>query len=184
MNLEFHITVECDDVKQFSVDCHDMGIKSILIETEKKSKFDYQVMTSSRSTELEEIHLLSAQLIERGYRVLRKKVEKQPETEKDPNFIYYETHFRLQLPKKFDRSVLILLCQKYNFHLSKNLFKSDIDIDYQMITYRSSRISLMEFNEVISNMINQLNELDIEFDKVEVEECIYDTNISIDRKWL
>ncbi|HEX5186505.1 MAG TPA: hypothetical protein VFV86_06405 [Nitrososphaeraceae archaeon] len=184
MQLEFHVTVKCNDVSKFVEDCKEIGVKPIIIETEKGEIFDNQVMTSSTNNNIHNINEICYLLERKNYQILRKKVEKKPEKLKDPHFIYYETHFRLKLDKNFDRSNLVSLCKKHNFHLSRNLFKKDETFNYQMITYRSYKDSLRKFKAVINKMKKQLIELNIDFDKIEIEECIFDSNISIDNKWL
>ncbi len=77
------------------------------------------------------------------------------------------------------------LCIENNFHKSKNVFKKiDNDTFYLMATYRTNVIDLIRFDKIISNFKNVLNNNSFEFDKVEVEACIIDTNESLDYKWL
>jgi hypothetical protein len=53
-----------------------------------------------------------------------------------------------------------------------------------MITYREYNTTLPKFVEIINAMSTKLKELDINCDKVEIEECIYDSNINVDNNWL
>ena len=53
-----------------------------------------------------------------------------------------------------------------------------------MITYRNNKISLDNFNDKIDYMKSLLDNMMIECDKIEVEECIFDTNEDLDKKWL
>jgi hypothetical protein len=98
MKYEIHITVE-GDVSSFKEDCQAIGVKPILIETERKNAFSNQLMTSS----------------------------------------------------------------KYN---------------------RDYHSDLCDFKLKIDRVVNELNRLNIAYDKIEIEECVYDSNISIDKKWL
>jgi hypothetical protein len=191
MQFEIHITVETDDVQKFVADCKGFGCKPIVIETQREEIHGIQVMTSDKfAGDSYEIALTNTVnfLESRGYKILRKKVEKQPEQQKDKNFIYYESHFRLKLPKVKDEVAMVLLkgyCKTFNWHYSKNLFKSSPDFDYQMVTRRDYEMSLNEFLDVdIQGMKSFLTKMGIEFDKVEIEECIYDSNIKVDESWL
>lgn len=187
MEYEVHITIECDDISRFKNDCKYLGIKPIIIETENDSEYLTQVMTSSkhRGEEYQStLKTLSTNLNELGFKVKRMKVEKLPEKLKDADFIYYETHLRLRLKNDFDRNILLNLCKRLNFHLSRNLLKKTEEYYYQMITYRNSDISLPEFKDIITEAKNELEYLGLEYDKVEIEECIFDTNVSIDNKWI
>jgi len=187
MQYEIHVTVKTNDIEKFRFDCNKIGVKPILIETEKLGEFNNQVMTSSKYSGDDfkaTLGLIEYQLKDLDYDILRRKVEILPSERKHDDFIYYESHLRLKLPKDFDREFLVELCRQEKFHLSKNLFKSCEGYNYQMITYRDYEASYSQFNKVIDNMKSILEFFQIEFDKVEIEECIFDSNIFIDRNWI
>jgi len=186
MEYEIHITIDTKDINKFVDDCKKLKLNPIVIQTQNQIKFEHQVMTSSKysgdsynSTLFEVINKISFC----GYNVRRSKVEIKPELTKNQNFIYYETHFRLKLPLDFNYTDLLEYCDNNNFHLSKNLFKVDKDFKYQMCTYRT-RSDINLFKLVIDKFKSYLESEKIEFDKIEVEECIYDTNESVDNSWL
>lgn len=187
MQFEVHITVESDNIQKFRADCQEMDVKPILIETEKQGVFNNQVMTSSKHLGDDyrpTLNILYKRIKEKGYNVLRMKIEINPEAEKHADFIYYESHMRLKLVKGFDRNLLFEFCKIHDFHLSKNLFKSCEGFDYQMMTYRDNSINYEEFVKRIEQMKTVLRLHRIEFDKVEIEECIFDSNIFIDKNWI
>jgi uncharacterized protein (TIGR00730 family) len=191
MHFEVHITVETNNVTQFIKDCEEFGCKPIVIETQREEKTGIQVMTSDKfNGDSYEIYLKNiVNFFEyRGYKILRKKIEILPEQTKHKDFIYYESHFRLKLPKNIVPVVLSLLkshCKTFNWHYSKNLFKTSSEFDYQMITRRDYGMSLEVFKAVdIEGMKGCLDGLGIEYDKIEIEECIYDSNVSVDKEWL
>lgn len=184
MIYELHITVNSKNIEQFKKDCSNINVKPIVIDTQKG---EVQVMTSSQHNNnfyIETLNDIKNKLIGLRYDILRCKVEIKPENIKHHNFIYYESHLRLKLPKIFDSTLLKQKCKESKFHFSKNLFKSDIDYNYQMITYRDYKSSFFEFNNIINNMKTYLNINNIDFDKIEIEECILDTNTSVDKNWL
>jgi len=194
MYYEIHITVLTDDVIQFKLDCEKIGVKPIVIETQNKDKFEYQVMTSSKYKAIVNVEQeygfkadeITNKLLNKGYKIIRQKVEKSPDKIKSPNFIYYESHLRLKIPKS-DLTLLEIVakvCNEYNFHLSKNIFKSDDEFIYQMITYRNYN---QEYYDFINHVVNAKSFLDysnIFCDKVETEEAIFDSNIHVDNNWL
>lgn len=191
MNYELHLTIKTPrDIEKFKKDCTLLDVKPIIIETEEGEKYGQQVMTSSKYSSdsyldyLDTLHNLFLDLVLKGYVVIRQKVEISPKEEKHQNHKYYESHLRLKLPKDFNRRDLLGICLYSNFHLSKNLFKRSEDFDYQMITYRNSNTSYKDFIEHIREMRRWLDERDIEFDKIEVEECILDTNLKLDSSWI
>lgn len=183
MEFEIHITVKNNGIDKFIQDCKELGLKPVLIEAGCSN----QLMTSSKHSNknfFEVLVPLCDLLIERNYSLLRLKVEKKPESTKDENFSYYESHIRLKLPKDFNYDELKKECLIQNFHLSKNLFKKDEDFNYQMITYRMNKGCLTKFNLVINKMTKRLNDMGINYDKIEIEECIYDTNENLDKEWI
>lgn len=187
MDCEMHITVKEGDITLFKDHCKFLGIKPILIETERGNNFGEQLMTSSkcdRGDFMSQFFDIFDNFVKKGYEIIRLKIEKYPSEIKDDDFIYYESHLRLKLEKGFNRSILIKLCKENNFHLSKNIFKRGEEFDYQMITYRDHDIELVPFKEKINQMVKILDSFDIVHDKIEIEECIYDSNISIDHSWL
>jgi len=187
MEYEIHVTVSNSNVVSFINDCQTIGVKPIVIETEKEEDYNKQVMTSSKhsgDSYMVTLKNISNHLKEKGYLIIREKVEIRPLPIKNDNHIYYESHFRLKLSKEFDRNILKVLCKNHNFHLSKNLFKKAVDFDYQMITFRHYNLSFDGFNTVINNMKEELMKLKIPFDKVEIEECVYDSNIKVDKNWI
>lgn len=186
MEFEIHITVQTTkELDEFKKDCDEIGVKPILIDLVDQE----QLMTSSKhryNGDMRDIlvPMYTKLQFDKGYQVKRMKVEKKPESIKDINFKYYETHFRLTLPKGYDRTALIALCYEYNFRLSRNLFKVSDEFDYQMITHRTKTGGLSQFNLLVNKMKTELNNLGIVFDKIEIEECIFDTNESLDYEWL
>lgn len=187
MLYEIHVTVETDNIEQFVLDCKQIGVKPIVIETERNNVFGKQVMTSSKHSGDSYKNTLTSicKQLEVNYKIVRQKVEIFPEDTKHPDHIYYESHIRLKLKPGFDRTPIEDLCDMFGFHMSKNLFKKDDNFVYQMITYRSNgKKPIQQFDDVIDAMVWHLSSKKIEFDKVEIEECIFDTNVSIDNKWL
>jgi hypothetical protein len=106
---------------------------------------------------------------------------------KNKDFIYFESHIKLFLPRKSDNQELRSLCKKAGFHWSRNVFKylPESDTNIQMITFRRYNSTLEWFKSAIYIMAFKLTELNVLFDKdIEIEECIYDTNINVDNDWL
>jgi hypothetical protein len=117
-----------------------------------------------------------------GYNIVRQKIEIQPKPIKNESFIYYETHMRVVVHNTNEIESLKTIAKKHKFHVSRNLFKKFDTFSYIMITYRSTD----ELNSFLENIVMMKSELDksFKYDKIEIEECIFDTNQSIDVKWL
>ena len=189
MHYEIHITVLTPNIEQFKNDCSYIGVKPIVIETQnKKNEFEQQVMTSSK---YEDAHYivrlinLSKQLKSLGYKILRQKVEIKPEYNKHNLHKYYETHLRIKYPKNESNENLKRFCSHTKFHLSKNLFKVDKEFNYQLLTFRTSDMSYDQFYDYVEKSLDCLkNAYHYNYDKIEIEEAILDTNIDIDKNWL
>ena len=53
-----------------------------------------------------------------------------------------------------------------------------------MLTYRCNRIGAPTFKLQVESIKELLNQQGYEFEKVEVEYAIYDTNVTHDAKWI
>lgn len=187
MHYELHVTVTTTDIEKFKSDCYSIGVKPIVIETENRDKLEYQVMTSSKydnENYMFSLGTLVKELGLMGYTVIRQKVEIQPGETKHKDHIYYESHLRLKIPYFFDFNPYKAFFIKEGWHLSKNAFKKNENDYYQMLTYRTNTMELAEFTEKVKTLENYLGTFDIVYDKVEIEECVYDSNVSVDATWL
>lgn len=182
MNFEIHITVNTHYRAKFCTECASIGVKPIVIDTGESN----QVMTSSKHVGDEwmtTLKRLSDELIDLGYDVIRKKVEIMPEANRNKDFLYFESHLRLKLPIGFDKSAIKKLCLERNFNMSRNVFKTSDDSEFQMLTLRSE-VDLKTFRKEVEDMRNTLDAMGIVCDKVEIEECVYDSNVSLDKLWM
>lgn len=185
MEYEIHITVENNE--NFIKTCEEIGVKPIIIVVNETKKETNQVMTSSKHSGTswrEVMNSLTKRLIDNNQKIIRQKVEIFPQEEKYESHIYYESHIRLKLIKNYDRSSLLKICNEMDFHISRNLFKKNNEFDWLMITYRKNNIKLSDFKSDIDRMKKLLNNLEIEYDKIEIEECIFDSNENLDKEWL
>jgi hypothetical protein len=180
--FEIHITVLCEDIDKFVSDCSSIGCKPILIDTGVGN----QLMTSDRFDGYlwtEELVRILTSLSELGYTIIRSKVERPPRPDLASPVVYFESHIRLKLPLDYDIEELELRLMGYDVHISKNLFKKDTEYKYQMITHRSTE-KLSFFKSYVTCITDRLDSLGITYDKIEIEECIYDSDESVDNKWL
>lgn len=189
MEYEIHITVQTGNFDQFRSDCEEIKVKPIIIQTSKDKNIPIstQVMSSSKhsgSNMLYQMEVIALFFQGKGYKIMRKKIEIYPANKKHGFHLYYESHIRLNLPKNYERTNLNIACKKYDFHVSRNLLKADADTDYLMITFRAHDTEFLNFEVHVGYMKLALIGLGIKFDKVEIEECVFDSNISIDNEWL
>ena len=190
--------------------CQDVNVKPIVIDLElKDNNLIKDVMTSSKHigdnrSAFEECERISNYLTSKGLVVVRKKIETVPyhpaapviSTGKEiPNGCYFESHIGVIIsPDEKDdlndfvnniltNGQLIELSGKAK--LSRNFFKPVKDGKFvNMLTYRSNICGRPKFQLEVEGIKHLLKEEGFEFEKVEVEYSIYDTNVSHDSAWI
>ena len=197
-------------VEDFKRQCKSLGVKPIVLELQLENGTLDDVMTSSKHfgdnrSAYEESERIARELSKMGYRVVRKKIETVPWHSAAPlvdgvipipNDCYFESHI----------GVVIKPEQKENLNdfvdflndmfeqsdsggiakMSQNFFKKSNDGSkfINMITYRNNLCGYDTFKEEVEMIKYSLVSNGFEFEKVEVEYAIYDTNVSHDNAWL
>lgn len=165
-------------------------------------------------TAYEESRRICDELNKYGFKVLRNKIESVPwhpaapviSTGKEiPNGCYFESHIGVVIkPEEKERlnEFVKNIDDKYaiNFSgvgdpltslsgtakLSQNFFKKSKDGSafINMLTYRSNMCGSPKFKLEVEGIKHLLQEEGFEFEKVEVEYAVYDTNVTHDAKWI
>lgn len=188
--FEIHLTVETNDIDKFKEDCINNNVKPIVIALQDNNDklLMLDVMTSSKHKHddyISESKKIKKVFEDIGYITKRIKIEVNPYhyniTEvHDKN--YFESHFRIITDNRNYVS-LKQICINNNYHLSKNMFKKlDGSNFYIMSTIRLYNSTLKEFENKIEKIKSDLH--DFKYDKIEVECCVYDTNIEHDNIWI
>ncbi len=198
---------------KFKEDCAEIGVKPIVIDLETKSGSIIDVMTSSKHfgdnrSAYEESIRISHELESKGYKVVRRKIETVPwhpaaprfaTGESIPNGCYFESHIgviiapdekeRLQefvdgLNSGCTEAGVIRLSGTCK--LSQNFFKKSKDGSkfVNMLTYRDNMTCKDNFVHDVDGIKWSLEKCGFNFEKVEVEYALYDTNITHDAKWI
>jgi NTP pyrophosphatase (non-canonical NTP hydrolase) len=224
--FEIHVTVEVDlpiengevvtnwygSIEEFKEDCNEIGVKPIVIDLEiNDGSILKDVMTSSKHfgdnrTAYEESERICQELRNKGYKVLRNKIESVPwhpaapviSTGKEiPNGCYFESHIGVVI-KPDEKRALNYLVEKLNedkdemfelsgtIKLSQNFFKKSKDGSkfVNMLTYRSNMCGSPKFKLEVESIKHILDERGFDYEKVEVEYAVYDTNVTHDAKWI
>ena len=197
----------------FKDDCSNINVKPIVIDLEMKDGILKDVMTSSKHfgdnrSAYEESIRISHELESKGYKVVRRKIETVPwhpaaptfsTGELIPNGCYFESHIgviiapdekeRLQefvdgLNSGCTEAGVIRLCGTSK--LSQNFFKKSKDGSkfVNMLTYRDNMTCKDNFVHDVDGIKWSLEKCGFNFEKVEVEYALYDTNITHDAKWI
>lgn len=200
-------------IDEFKKDCDLVGVKPIVIDLEiNDGSIIKDVMTSSKHfgdnrSAYEESMRIVNELKTRGYKVVRNKIESVPwhpaapviSTGKEiPNGCYFEAHIGVTIRPDEKRSLNYLVDflnsedgdeiieLSGTVKLSQNFFKKSKDGSrfVNMLTYRSNRCGSPKFKLEVEGLKNILTKKGFEFEKVEVEYAVYDTNVTHDAKWI
>lgn len=198
--FEIHITVKTSDLNKFKETCTRLNVKPIILELQLENDNILQdVMTSSNyigsnTGAYNETKRISEGLKNIGFDVVREKIETVPwhpsaPSNKDsnsdmPKNCYFETHFNIICNDK-RKDFLKIIAEKWDCHLSRNVFKKIDDENYNiMVTYRSYNAVYEEFKNKVDFIKKIFIEYNYDVDKVILEFAIYDTKISHDFNWL
>ena len=165
-------------------------------------------------TAYEESRRICEELNKYGFKVLRNKIESVPwhpaapviSTGKEiPNGCYFEAHIGVTIypgqkdelndfVKNIEDTYAInfsgvgdpLTSLSGTAKLSQNFFKKSKDGSkfVNMLTYRSNMCGSPKFKLEVEGIKHLLGEEGFEFEKVEVEYAVYDTNVTHDAKWI
>jgi NTP pyrophosphatase (non-canonical NTP hydrolase) len=199
-------------IEEFKEDCKKIGVKPIVIDLEiNDGSIIKDVMTSSKHfgdnrTAYEESERICHELRSRGYKVVRNKIESVPWHPAAPvisngkeisNGCYFESHIGVVI-KPEEKRALNYLVEKLNedneemfdlsgaVKLSQNFFKKSKDGSkfVNMLTYRSNMCGSPKFKLEVEGIKHILDERGFDYEKVEVEYAVYDTNVTHDAKWI
>ena len=197
-------------VNKFKDSCKSICVKPIVIEFQLDNDTLEDVMTSSKHfgdnrSAYEESERISNQLKEMGYKVIRKKIETVPWHSAAPiidgvlpipNNCYFESHIGVTItPEQKDKLQNYVNFLNDSFEdsecggvakLSQNFFKKSKDGSkfVNMITYRNNLCGYETFKEEVELIKLSLMSNEFEFEKVEIEYAIYDSNIHHDDIWI
>lgn len=194
-HFKIHLTVNLEisnsSLENFINFCTVAGIKPIVIGFDNNEH--KHVMTSDTNhCTLNEIYSIAAHqtlfLEEAGFKVIRVKIEADPSIVKSRlDYCYVETHIlcntdnlKKQLEVVKELSLVLDDGTFVNPHISKNEFKQD----KTFITYRSK--ALVDFDHLYQDIYTQLLDLNVisHTSKIELEVCIYDSNVALDNQWM
>jgi NTP pyrophosphatase (non-canonical NTP hydrolase) len=212
--FEIHVTIEAnsflESISEFKEDCKDIGVKPIVIDLEiNDGSILKDVMTSSKHfgdnrTAYEESERIVKELRDRGYKVVRNKIESVPWHPAAPvistgreieNGCYFESHIGVIInndeKKSLNHFVNEFLMNSDEVELtgtaklSQNFFKKNDDGKFvNMLTYRSNTCGKITFQLEVETIKSLLEEYCYDYEKVEVEYAVYDTNVTHDAKWI
>lgn len=194
---EIHITVkEAPSVNQFRADCEEIGVKPIVLDLHTHTHgIINDVMTSSKMigdnrTVIDEVDRITGELEDRGYKVVRQKVETVPwhpntfTDRTDDN--YFESHIPVTLDKDKVEDLYWLCKQRHpGSHVSRNSLKEYMDnTAIYMVTLRHKDDDLETFKKRVERLKTDIENAGHETSAKDIIEwAIYDNNVEHDSTW-
>jgi NTP pyrophosphatase (non-canonical NTP hydrolase) len=202
--FEIHITVrDVPNLDHFRETCAMLGVKPIILALQAQTGEMTDMMTSSvimgdNASARKEVDRISGGLKERGYEVVREKVETAPwhpaapttplEAANAPADTYFEAHLAVRLGGREEcpgRDVLAAIAKQMRVHLSKNIFKVNSDGTHTiMLTARANGTFRAEFESHASDLRVVLLTAGFVVDKLIIEYAVYDSNNGHDSGWM
>lgn len=206
--IDYDNSIEDIFIEEFKKTCQRINVKPIIIDLEVNDNIVKDVMTSSKHigdnrSVYEESQRIVTKLKESGFNVLRTKIETVPWHPAAPtsngvidNGCYFESHIGVIISKEEKERLNILVNTTLKdkeiielsgkSKLSQNFFKKSNSGDkyINMLTYRSVKVGRVDFENEVNKLKDFLNKNGFEFEKVELEYCLYDTNILHDSLWI
>jgi NTP pyrophosphatase (non-canonical NTP hydrolase) len=213
IHITVDVSEDFSRVDKFREDCVKIEVKPIVLDLEMKEGSIKDIMTSSkhfgdnRSAYDESLRIVN-ELKDYGYKVVRSKIESVPwhpaapryiTGEVIPNNCYFESHIGIVIEPNEKEQLKEFVdglnngCTEAGIikltgvsKLSQNFFKKSKDGSkfVNMLTYRDNMTCKEDFEHAVDLIKWSLTECDFEFEKVEVEYAIYDTNTKHDSKWI
>jgi hypothetical protein len=193
MEFEIHVTVKdlkIDEKESFVEFCKSEGVKPVMIVLDQGDYINQPMISAvirhdSFQEANEEIETLATKMQNKGFSVVRKKVEISPKKETyfyEPvvknSKPYYEWHGKVLVD---DVDMLKKLCEGQGGRISRNSLNADGK--KRFITVRDYEGS-KPFYERVENIHRILDANDIGLLKEEYELCIYDSREGLDSGWI
>jgi len=193
LKIELHITINKlgnNEIESFEEFCHSINAKPIIIllstgENAQQPMIS-KMITCCNKHELEkEVESIKRQFKSNRYEITRIKMEVAPWDSKEAKKLfvvdsdnYYEWHGKIRIDSEKYAASLI---HNLGGHISRNVLKSDPNSKF--ITIRDYGTE-EDINYKIDRLKNGLNQNNVEIIKEELEYCIFDSNVSLDKGWI
>lgn len=207
--FELHVTVaSAASAQSFRQSCDELGVKPVFLALQdvQGETVLHDVMTSSvfvgnNPGALAELERIDKGLQERGFEVVRRKIETVPWHPAAPALTngvstmppggYFEAHFNILMePQSAEhdthlRALLSELVQTHRAHLSRNVYKQLSAQAYTiMVTLRSYSGTREAFDSRRDNLTKALQTYGFKAEKVITEFSLFDSKGSHDASWL
>jgi len=147
------------------------------------------------SDQMVRLRNMSASLRHDGFRVVRAKLEADPDNNDVPvddaaaqqadKSRYFEHHVKLLLRSDSDLAVLQELAERHAGHLSRNAFRQrDDGLQERFVTQRCWNIGRNSARAALALLRHDLTMAGFNILEAEAEYVVYDSNLSLDAGWI
>lgn len=199
---EIHVTVDVGSrLQEFRDTCAEARVKPILIDLHlqgggvMKDLMTSSVFVGNNRTAFDELRRISTFLKEKGFSVVREKIETIPwhpaapslahQRMKMPPNCYFECHLNVLCATKAHEDLLDNIAKGHGAHKSRNAWKRYDNGAYTiMVTYRDYDTVYETFCVRLERLKAALLYAQFQIEKEIVEFSVYDTKVSHDAAWL
>lgn len=193
MKIELHITchsLRLDEIEVFEGFCHSIECKPIVIllaegEHQQQPMISKLLDCSTKKELKKEVAFIIEKFESNGYKPVRVKMEVPPWERKNAVAMmgkdkgnYFEWHGKINIEAEQKIDSLLAECMG---HLSKNVLKKNPLTKFITIRdYTAEQSITRKVNHLKRALLNN----NISLIKEELEYCIFDSNISLDKGWI
>lgn len=198
--FEAHLTVAADGPARreaFRQLCAALGVKCLLIELARGANPSQPMTASYHRGELPEVlaevEALHSELFERGFPVVRVKLEAVasnpgvPVTDEEAAALpgtYFELHAKLRLAAGADLEPLRAVCARHGAHLSRNARKEDAGAAERFVTLRIHGAGRDRADAAFDSLLSDLAAANFTVVNRQRELTLYDGRAELDAGWL
>ena len=193
IKIELHITCNAltsNQIETFENFCYSIDSKPIVIllssgENKQQPMISKIISCKDKNDIKKELDFIKSKFKANGYRITRIKMEVAPwdimEAEqmfnrKKEN--YFEWHGKINIENEKNATLAI---SEFGGHISRNVLKKNPN--FKLVTIRDYGTE-QDIKEKIIKLKKGLDQIGINFIKEELEYCIFDSNVSLDKGWI
>lgn len=120
----------------------------------------------------------------KAFRIEHKDSKLGPFHHKDPDAVYYETHFEFETKNPIQEYNVKNFCQYSNTYFSYNVNKCEGDNKVIMLTIRDKKISQEDYFKKVESITSDMKKALLPLIKVQSEFAVFDSNPEHDNPWL
>lgn len=200
--FETHLTIAASEASQIAclkTWAAARGLKCLHIELSRGTTPSQPMLTwhssGVLSDQMNRLRNMSADLQHDGFRVIRAKLEADPDNYDVPaddvaaqqadESRYFEHHVKLLLPADSDLASLQQVAEQHAGHLSRNALRQrDDGLQERFVTQRCWSVGRDSAQATLTRLLHDLTMAGYNILETEAEYVVYDSNLSLDAGWI